>query len=147
MLPEPTTNPALSVRRRALTTPSTEPPSITKKRTSLRKKTYKPDAKRAARVPRPRQDLLPDNIGKYVVRDAKVVTRISWTEFVCRQRGRGFIFLLEMKHPARRLLQQYKHRSAPVVLMTGEWSEGERLAALKRGLHQSVTKHAPFLRE
>ena len=31
--------------------------------------------------------------------------------------------------------------------MTGEWSEGERLAAFKRGPHKSATKHAPFLRE
>ena len=29
--------------------------------------------------------------------------------------------------------------------MTGEWSEVERLAALKRGPHQSDTEHAPFL--
>ena len=31
--------------------------------------------------------------------------------------------------------------------MTGEWSEGERLAALKRGPHWSSIEHAPFLRE
>ena len=67
---------------------------------------------------------------------------------MCQQRGRGdFASLLEVKHPERRLLQQYKHRGAPVVLMTGEWSEGERLAALKMGPHKSSTKHAPFLCE
>ena len=35
----------------------------------------------------------------------------------------------------------------PLVLMAGEWLEGERLAALKRGLHRSATEHAPFLCE
>ena len=65
-----------------------------------------------------------------------------------RRRGRGyFAYLSELKHPARSLLLKYKHRGAPVVLMTGEWPEGERLAVLKRGLHQSSTEHAPFLHE
>ena len=32
-------------------------------------------------------------------------------------------------------------------MMMGEWTEGGRLAALKRGPHKSATKHAPFLRE
>ena len=69
-------------------------------------------------------------------------------EFVRRRRGRGdFASLFEAKHPSWRLLWQYKHRGAPVVLMTGEWSERERLVALKRGPHNSATKHAPFLRE
>ena len=64
------------------------------------------------------------------------------------QRGRGdFAFLSEVEHPAWRLLRQYKQRGAPVVMMTREWSEGERLAALKRGPHNSATKHTPFLRE
>ena len=52
-----------------------------------------------------------------------------------------------MKHPARRLLQQYKHRGAPVVLMSVEWSDEERLVALQKGPHQSATEHSPFIRE
>ena len=31
--------------------------------------------------------------------------------------------------------------------MTGEWTEGERLAALERGPHKSATEHTPFLRK
>ena len=121
MLPVPTTKPAPSVRTRAHTMPSTETPSTTKKRTPLRRKTAEPDTRRPARIPRPQQALLPDNIGKYVVCDAEEVTRLGWTEFVRRQRGRGdFASLSEVKHPARCLLQQYKHRGAPVVLMSGE---------------------------
>ena len=63
-----------------------------------------------------------------------------------RQRGRGyFSSLSEVDHPARRLLRQYKHHGAPVVLMTGKCSEGEHLADLKRGPHKSATEHALFL--
>ena len=149
MLPVPTTNPAPYVRTCALTTPSTDTqPTSIKKRTSLRMMTSEPDAKRPARIPWPQQALLPDDIGKYVVRGLEAVTRIGWTEFVrWRQGHRDFSSLSEVKHPERRLLRQYKHRGAPVVLMTGEWSEGVRLAGLRRGLHKSVTEHAPFLPE
>ena len=140
MLPVLTTNPTPSVRTRALANPSNKTPPTTKKRTPLRRKTLEPDAKRQAHIPRPQQALLPDDIVKYVVCNAEEVTRLGWTEFVRRQRGRGdFASLSLVKHPACRLLIQYKHRSAPVVLMTGEWSKGERLAALKRGPHRSAT--------
>ena len=145
MLPVPTTKPAPSVRTRTLATLSTDTRPSTKKRTPPRRETSEPEAKRPARIHRPQQAMLPDDIGKYIVRDAKEVTRLSWTDFIRRQQGRGdFASLLEVKHPARRLLRQYKHCGAPVLLITGEWSEGERLVALKRGPHRSATEHAPF---
>ena len=119
----------------------------TKKRQPLRMKTSEPDAKRPTQIPWPQKTKLPDDIGKYVVRDAEEMTRIGWTEFVCRIRGRGdFASLLEVEHPARRLLRKYKHRGAPVVLMTGERLEGERMADLKQVPYKSATEHAPFLR-
>ena len=90
-----------------------------------RRKTSEPEAKHPARITWPQQAQLPDDIGKYVVRDAEEVLRLGWAEFVRRRRGRGdFASLLEVKHPARRLLRQYKHCGAPVVLMTGSWTEG-----------------------
>ena len=148
MLPVLTTKPAPSVRTRALTTPSTETPSTTRKQTPLQRKTSEPDAKRPARISWPQQALLPDDIGKYVVRDAEAFTRIGWTEFLRWRQGSGdFASLSEVKQPERHLLRQYKNRGAPVVLTTREWPEGERLAALKRGPHQSATEHAPFIRE
>ena len=107
-----------------------------------------PDAKRPARIPRPQQARLPDNIGKYVVRNAEEVMRLCWTEFVPRRQGRGdFASLSEVKHPARRLLRQYKHRCVLVVLMMGKWTEGEHQAALKRGPNRSAIEHAPFICE
>ena len=141
MLPVPTTNPALA-------TPSTNTPPNTKKRTPPRRKALEPDAKRPARIPQPQQALLPNDIGKYVLRNAEEVTRLGWTEFVHQRQGHGyFASLSEVKHPESRLLRQYKHHGAPVVLMTRKWSERERQAALKRGPHRSATEHAPFLRE
>ena len=108
MLPVPTTNPALSVMTRALATHYTNTQPNTKKRMPPQRNTSEPDAKRPTRIPRPQQDLLPDDIGKYIVRDAEEVTRLGWTEFVRWRRGRGdFVSLTEVKHPARRLLRQY----------------------------------------
>ena len=147
MLHVPTTNPAPTVWTRALTFPSPSTPP-NKKRTHPRRTTSEPDAKLPARIPRPQQAQLPDDIGKYVVRDAKEVTRLGWVEFSRQRRGRGdFASLAEVKHLARRLLRQYKHRDAPVVLMTGSLTEGEIQAALKSGPHRSATEHTPFLRE
>ena len=107
MLPVPTTNPAPSVRTHALTTPSTDTQSSTiKKRTPLRMKTSDPEAKRPTRIPWPQQAMLPDDIRKYAVHDAKAVTRLGWTEFVRRRRGRGDISSLsEVEYPARHLLR------------------------------------------
>ena len=51
-----------------------------------------------------------------------------------------------MHHPARQLLRQYKFRGAPVVLAGKEWTEDQRLAALKRGPHKSGLEQTPFLR-
>ena len=117
MLPLPTTNPTPSVRTRALSTPSPNTPS-NKKRTPPKRKTSEPESKRPARVPWPQQARLPDDIGKYVVSNAEEFTWLGWTEFVRRRRGCGdFSSLLEVKHPARLLLRQYKHRGAPVMLM------------------------------
>ena len=53
----------------------------------------------------------------------------------------------EVKHPECRLLRQYEHCGASVVLMTEKLSEGERQASLERGPHRSTTEHASFFRE
>ena len=146
MLAMPTTNSTPYVRTRAITTPSTNTQSTTiKKRTHLRMKTSELDAKRSDRITRPQQAMLPENISKYVVRDAEAVTNLGWKYFVRRRRGCGdFASLSEVEHLARRLLRQYKHHGVPVVLMTLEWSEGEHLAALKVGTAQGCHRTRPF---
>ena len=106
MLPVLTTNAAPSVRTRALATPSNNIPPNTKKRTPLRRKTSEPDAKQTARIPQPQQALLPDKIGKYVVRDAEEVTSLGWTEFVRQQGVRGdFAFLSGGEAPGMSLIE------------------------------------------
>ena len=101
MLPVTTTNPAPSMRTRALTTPSPDTRSTTiKKRTPLRMKTSEPDAKRPTCIPQPQQAMLPGDIGKYVVRDAEAVTRLGWKEFVRWRRGAWrFCFFVRGKAP------------------------------------------------
>ena len=61
--------------------------------------------------------------------------------------ARIFASLADVEHPSRRLLRQYKHRVAPVVLASGSLTEGERQAALKQGPHRSATEHTLFIRE
>ena len=50
-----------------------------------------------------------------------------------------------MDQPARRLLQQYRHWGAPVMLAGREWTEEERRSELDCGIHQSTMVHVPFL--
>ena len=149
MFPVMTKNPAPSLRMRAHTTTSPDTQLTTTKRQQLtRMKNSEPDAKRPTQIPQLQQVKLPDDIGKYVIRNTEEVTWLGWTEFLRRQWGCGDLASLsEVYHSARSLLRQYKHHGAPVVLMMGEWTEGERLAALKWGPHKSATAHAPFLRE
>ena len=113
------------------------------------KTTATPSAKRTRRkaAPRPSQTSLPDELGRLIERDASEVASLGWEEFVRRRRGRGdFGKLTKLRHPARRLLRQYKFRGAPVVLSGRRWTEEERLAVLSRGPHRSAIEHAPFLR-
>ena len=111
-------------------------------------KTSDLDVKRPTRIPQFHQVKLPEDIGKYIARDVEEVTRLGWTESVRLRRGQGCsYFLLLVEHLAQRLLQKYKHCGVPVVLMTGEWTEEERLAALALRIHKYAIEHAPFLRK
>ena len=66
--------------------PSTNTQSTTtKNRQPTRMKTLESYSKRPTQIPRLQQVKLPDNIGKYVVRDAEEVTRLGWTKFVRRR--------------------------------------------------------------
>ena len=126
MLPVPTTNSAPSVRTRVNTTPSSNTQSGTtmKKRQPTRMKTSEPDAKRPTRIPWTQQVKLSDDISKYVGCDADEVTRLGWVEFLRWRQVHGYYASLSaVEHLARRLLRQYKHRGAPVVLITGGWTE------------------------
>ena len=102
----PTTKHTPYVRMRAHTIPTPYTQSTTTmKRQPMRMKTLDPNTKRLNGIPRPQQAKLLDDIVRYVVCNAEEVTRLGWTEFVRRQRGRGdFASLSEVKHPERCLL-------------------------------------------
>ena len=99
------------------------------------------------RIAQPRKTLFPDDLGECISRDAAAVSHLGWEELFQRRRGRGdFAGLGNLRHPARRLLRQYKFRGAPVVLARKEWTKDHHLAALQRGPHKSALEQTPFLR-
>lgn len=117
---------------------------------------YSPSRKEPERVPpisipTPKQAPLMEvshELGKYVKADAALLKELGWTQFVQRLRTRSdFASLDEVHHPARRLLNFYKHRGAPVKLATEPWSAGRVHAALSRGPHKSCAEYLDFLRE
>jgi hypothetical protein len=55
------------------------------------------------------------------------------------RQGRGDISSLDkLRHPARRLLRQYKHRGAPVILRTVLWTPKQCADSINRGPHKSA---------
>ena len=118
---------------------------MTKKHQPTGMNTLNKDTKQPTWIPQPQQVKIPDEIGKYMACDTEEVTRLGWTVFVHWRRGRGdFASLLTVEHPARGLLQQYKHYGVPVMLMTGEWTEGERLGVPGIGTPQVLYGTPPF---
>ena len=72
-----------------------------------------------------------DDLGKLISRDATLVAKLGWEDFVIQRRGRGDFARLEaVPHLAHRLLCQYKHRVTPVVLAEKIWTERDCQAEL-----------------
>ena len=54
-----------------------------------------------------------------IAADTELLQQVGWGKFVSKKRGRNdFSHLNRVSHHARRLLRQYKHRGAPVMLST-----------------------------
>ena len=90
-----------------------------------------------------------DELSKYIVRDSHLVATQGFEQFVHNRRYPGdFTDLHRIRHhPAHRLLRQYGHRGAPVVLSNAPWPTNKVTAALERGPHKSATEYLEFLRE
>ena len=92
-----------------------------------------------------------DEIGKLhdrIEKDAKLLAAVGWNKFVQQKRTTDdFSSLVGLDHPARRLLRQYKHRGAPVVLSTKPWTTSMIEKALQRGPHRSSMEHLEYLEE
>ena len=82
---------------------------------------------------------LPDDLGKLIEEDAKSFLSLGWEKFVNNKRGRGnFNKLRNLRHPAKRILQQYSARGVPVVLHSAPWSPDRIHQALQRGPHKLI---------
>ena len=90
---------------------------------------------------------LPQDLGKFIARDVRLLKRLGWHDFVKERRRRGDFASLKFEHPARRLLLQYKSRGVPVKFHTRPWSREQVHHAVQRGPHQSCRNHQDFLRE
>ena len=92
--------------------------------------------------------IIPDDLGTLISRDLVVLHQCGWEALVTSRQARGDLSNLDnLRHPARRLLRQYKYRGAPVVLQTRPWTQGRLQAALARGSHSSAEDHLEFLRD
>ena len=83
-----------------------------------------------------------------IEKDKSLFENLGWKEFVKRKRsGDDFGNLNKLPHHTRRLLRQYKHRGAPVVVKTEPWTSLTLAEAVKRGPHKSCLDHIDFLEE
>ena len=90
---------------------------------------------------------LPSDLGKCIENDVELLKRIGWEAFVKAKRKRGDIGSLDFKHPAKRLLRDYRSKGAPIKLATKGWSKKRLKRALRRGAHKSCMDHLDFLQE
>jgi hypothetical protein len=92
---------------------------------------------------------LPEELGECVHRDVELLRRVGWQRFVKARRNGGDLSDLSNveNHPARRLLNHYKHRGVPVKFSSPKWSRTQLKAALTRGAHKSCNEHIDFLNE
>ena len=94
----------------------------------------------------PLQVSLLGNLVNLISRYATLVAKLGWEDFVNQRRGRGDFARLEVvPHLACRLLRQYKHLGAPIVLALNFWTEWDRQSSLAQVLHQSMLENLPFL--
>ena len=93
--------------------------------------------------------LVTDKLGTCVSSAVTRIKRIGFEAFVREHVGKGDWGPLQKtrRHPAHRLLRQYRARGAPVVLCDAPWSVAERHAAITRGPHKSAYEHIEFLRD
>ena len=60
---------------------------------------------------------VPAELGELIDRDIRLVQEMGWEEFVKSRRGRGDLTeMIEVEHPARRILRRYAHRGVPVQM-------------------------------
>ena len=152
--------PAPASYRIPSTTPTPQPPSSSKRvQPSTFTASYHNPSKRSrtiqaapAPVHRSAPSIpvgdVPKELGELIERDVQLLSTMGWHDFALHRRGRGdFASLLDLDHPARRLLLELKQQGAPVDINTPPWSPQHLRAALKRGPHKSCSNYIEFLEE
>ena len=82
-----------------------------------------------------------------MTRDALLIEKLGWHDFVKFRRKRGDFSVLDFPHPAKRILRHYKNHGAPVKFSTKPWTPAKIKEALLRGPHRSCHDHIDFLNE
>ena len=90
---------------------------------------------------------LPSDLGKCIEKDVQLLKEVGWEAFVKTKRKRGDIGSLNFKHPAKRLLRDYRSKGAPIKLKTKGWSKKRLKRALRRGAHKSCMDYLEFIQE
>ena len=91
---------------------------------------------------------MPVDLGEYVRRDAALLEKLGWDEFVKHRRPRSdFSSLDNVDHTARRILKEYKHKGVPVRFATEAWTLERVNEAIARGAHPSCDQAVEFLCE
>ena len=91
--------------------------------------------------------MLPDELGKLIKEDVDIFLKQGWKGLVNHCRPRSDFAALDISHPARRILKQYKHTGVPVVTKDRPWTKDRISEALSRGAHKSCNDYEVFLRE
>ena len=90
---------------------------------------------------------LPDELDKLFKEDIALFKTMAWKKLVAHRRPRDDFSNLDIAHPARRLMKQYKNTGVPVITKDAPWSRERISEALARGLHNSYHEYEDFLRE
>ena len=132
----------------------TSPPQVRSTTTSAKRSAPSsppapsPAQKQAAAANVPRPSGMPQELGEYIDRDARLLRSLGWHGLVAHRRPLSDFSLLDnVQHPARRLLRHYKHRGAPVKFSTPPWTRLQIQRALTRGPHKSSYEYLGYLEE
>ena len=91
---------------------------------------------------------IPDDLGKLIHADNESFHKLGWEQFIRSKRGRGnFTSLSKLRHPAKRIINQYSKRGVPVVMHSAPWTNEWLDSAIQGGPHKSVYDYTSFLRE
>ena len=79
---------------------------------------------------------LPDKLGKLITDDVTLFRKLGWKGLVTHRPPRDDLSRLNILHPARRLLKQYKVNGVSVIIKDAPWSRQIISEVLSRSAHR-----------